>query len=124
MTAPDYAVDPVWAFIHGLPPSLRHRLNRTQRLVALIHAANGHGWTTKQLVAEASRDQIGVVNTGALIMHRLEGCAEGPPPKIVAQRVIPFCSPDCAERRGFLEDDVGRPIGKCPCRTPPPEDQA
>lgn len=121
MTTTEQEADPVWQFVRALPPSIEHRLNRTQHLVALIHAATVRGWTPKQLAAEAARDQAGVVNTGAVVMHRLERCADTPPASTTAPRVLPFCSPDCADRRGFLEDDVGRPIGKCPCRTPPPE---
>jgi hypothetical protein len=116
VTAPEPTADPVWAFIHALPPHLSRHLNRTQRLVALIHVAAGHGWTTKQLVAEASRDQAGVVNAGALIMHRLERCAETPPPTPGQLRVLPFCSPECRDNAGWVLDAAGMPAKKCACR--------
>jgi hypothetical protein len=110
--------DPFAAFRASLPPYLRGRVYDTQRGRTLIaRAIHQHGWTVEQLAAECSRDLHGIRNAGGVVTFRLEHCAENPPPDRHAPRTLPFCSDECRERRGFIEDDTGRPIGKCPCRT-------
>jgi hypothetical protein len=40
----------------------------------------------------------------------------------VTTKTLPFCSPQCRDRQGQLEDpETGLPIGWCDCRRTPPE---
>lgn len=38
--------------------------------------------------------------------------------------VLPFCSPDCRDRAGLLEDADGNVVGKCGCRSNPSPEAA
>lgn len=117
MTTPD--TDHVRAFRNALPGWVRAQLHDTQRITAFVTRAVDQGWTIEQLAAACTRDLTGYRNPGGLVCYRLASCAEGPPPpNATAPKVKPFCSPDCAGRRGLIEDPkTGRPIGKCPCRS-------
>lgn len=115
MTAPD-ELDPLYAFLRALPPSSSRQLNRTVRLYTLVNAAvTDHGWTPRELAEHCSRNHAGAINHAGIVMHRLEDAATRGPKKRPASR--PFCSPECEQRRGLIEDDAGRLIGKCSCRT-------
>lgn len=123
MPAPEQ--DVVRQFRHHIGRDLDARLNTTQAVVALIHAATtNHGWTPKQLADECGRDLADVRNAGAVITERLRKAAQHPPVARAAKvpgALLPWCSPDCKARAGWIEDDTGRPIGRCPCRTAPQE---
>lgn len=109
MTATEHDTDPVWAFVQALPAELRHNLNRTERFVALIHkAVHTQGWTVKQLVTEASRDTSGVLNAAAVVMYRLEQCAERPPGAVGKAKRVHF---GCCDG-GWIYPEDGEPI-KC-----------
>lgn len=118
MTAAEHDTDPVWAFITALPAGLKAQLNRTERLVALIHkAVHTQGWTVPQLVTEASRDTTGVLNAAAVVMYRLEQAAERGPATPTGAKRVHF---GCCEG-GWIYDDTGetpRPPTKCPGNRP------
>ena len=126
MTTTD--VDPVREFRDALPAALRAHLNITTAVVASIHTAvREHHWTPTHLAQEATRNLADVQNPAAVITDRLRRAAQHPPVghdttsarrKPVAR---PFCSDDCRDRAGYIEDDHGHPIGRCPCRTSTPE---
>jgi hypothetical protein len=104
-------------------PRPRRRLNTTQAVVALVHAAViNHGWTPRQLAQECGRDLADVVNAGAVITDRLRRAAtHGPVQRggVVPKR--PFCSPDCRDNQGWILDAERRPLHRCQCRTTTPE---
>lgn len=112
--------DPVRSFRLALGREMDARLNTTQAVVALVHAAvTNHGWTPKHLAEECSRDLGDVVNAGAVITERLRKAAAHPP---VGARAafgpkLPFCSPDCRDNQGWVLDDDRNPVDRCPCRT-------
>lgn len=111
--------DPVWSFVRALPPRHANQLHRTERLVALVHQAAGKGWTAADLAARCTAGTDGTHNISGVLMHRLAQCAETPPVAEVGPVRLPFCSPECRARAGWLEDDeTGKPTGHCPCRTP------
>lgn len=121
MTAPEPDVDPVRAFRRALGPALDRQLNTTQAVTALVHAAvTNHNWTPKQLAQECGRDLHNTINAGAVITDRLRKAATRPPAveRPAFGPAVPFCTPDCATRSGWLEDDNGDLTGRCPCRTP------
>lgn len=125
MTAPDDLTgDPWLTFISLLHPRARASLNRTQAAVAAVHAATNHGWTPQLLAAECSRDLADVHNPGAVITDRLRKATQHPPVGTDhARRLplarLPFCSLDCEDRAGWLENENGQITGRCPCRTRP-----
>jgi hypothetical protein len=123
MTAPD--VDPVVAFAHALPPAIRAQLNKTVAVTSSIHTAvRDQHWTPQQLAAECARDLADVINAGAVITERLRKAAQHPPVARAAAVFgppLPWCTDDCRARAGWIEDDRGNPIGRCPCRTPTQE---
>lgn len=120
-TSPTADADPVWAFRQALGRDLDRRLNKTQAVAALIHAAvTNHGWTPKHLAAECSRDLEGVVNAGAVITDRLRRAATHPPVAHAAPTFGParaFCSTECRDNAGWVLDDDRNPVRRCPCRT-------
>lgn len=125
MTAPD--VDPIREFAYALPAAVRAHLNRTQTIVALIHAAiRDQDWTPQQLAAECARDLVGATNPGAIITDRLRKATQRPPavqPAPAFGPPIPFCSDDCRDNAGWVIDqDTGALIGRCPCRTRPTQE--
>lgn len=119
MTTPE--ADPVWAFRQALGRDLDSRLNKTQAVAALIHAAvTNHAWKPAQLAAECARDLDGVVNAGAVITDRLRKAAAHPPiaratPSFGLAR--PFCTDECRDNAGWVLDEDRNIVGRCPCRT-------
>lgn len=108
------------AVLHAaLPVRAQIHITRTRKFDHDAAQAFARGWTVDVLADRISSGQLGD-NPGGVITSRLEDCGRTDPPK-EKQRGIPFCSPDCAERRGWLEDDDGNIVGRCPCRTRPPE---
>lgn len=126
MTTADVEADPVAAFRQALPPRVRDQLHHTARVTVLAYrAVNTHGWTPEQLAAECTRDTVHVINAAAVLMHRLEWCADHPPAKDSTPRRVPFCSPECRDNGGMILDPETRlPLRKCECRTRPPEGAA
>lgn len=115
MTTPEPATDPVWAFVHALPPRVKAQLNRTERLVALVHrATRDQGWAPQQLAAECSRDHNNAINGAAIVMHRLEHAAENPPASQTGLRRVHF---GCCEGGWLYDDDTGDAT-KCPGNRP------
>lgn len=102
----------------ALPTRAQVHVTRTKRLDHLAAQAFDRGWTLDQLVTRTTAGDLGV-NPGGVITSRLEWCAENPPPRRARKpKARPFCSPDCAERGGWIEDSkTGLPTEKCPCRT-------
>ena len=118
MTAPD-ELDPLHTFLRALPATSSRQLNRTTRLYTLVNTAvRDHGWTPRQLADHCARNHAGAVNHGAIVMHRLEDAATRGPLIDDGAKVIPFCSPQCRDNQGWITDDTGRLLRKCPCRTP------
>lgn len=121
MTAPQPVDDPVRAFRQAIGRDLDNRLNTTQTVVGLIHAAvTNHGWTPKQLAEECGRDLADVINAGAVVTDRLRKAATHPPvgpraPGLGPTR--PFCSPECRENAGWVLDSDRNPTHRCTCRT-------
>jgi hypothetical protein len=113
--------DPVRAFRHHLGRDLDSRLNTTQAVAALVHTAvRDQHWTPAQLAHECARDLADVINAGAVITDRLRKAAAHPPIGRAAATLgprLPWCSDDCKARAGWIEDDHGNPISRCPCRT-------
>jgi hypothetical protein len=114
--------DPVRAFRHALGRDLNTRLNTTQTVVALIHAAvTNHRWTPKQLADECGRDLADVISAGAVITERLRKAAQHPPvghghnTQLGPKR--PFCTAECRDNAGWVLDDDRNPIRRCACRT-------
>lgn len=108
--------DPLAAFLEALPAGIRQRVNRTDRFVALVHRAVNNGWTAKQLAAECTRSTTGVLNAAGLVAWRLEQAADHGPTTPSGQRRIPFCTPQCRDNAGWIEDDDGNPVRRCECR--------
>jgi hypothetical protein len=123
MTATPYDTtdDPAPAFIRALPRHLLARTHHTARIPALVRAAVANGWTIDALVHEATRNLDGIANPGGLITHRLQQATHTTPPAPASSpfRPVPFCTPACEERRGWIENDNGEPIDRCPCRSTP-----
>lgn len=123
MNTEDVAVDPVRLFRDALPRHVRDNLNDTQLVAALVTTAvRDHGWTPTALAAEAARDLDGVANPGAVVTDRLRKAATHPPvgsdhkPAFGPPR--PFCSPECADNKGWrLDPQTLLPAHRCPCRT-------
>lgn len=108
------------AFRAAIPDWLRGRLNPTETIERHITAAIGQGWTIRQLAAEVSRDLGTATTIGGTVTARLGKAAEYPPPNQASRTGLakrPFCSDECRERAGLIEDAEGRVIGKCPCRS-------
>jgi hypothetical protein len=114
------ATDAEWeAFIERMPARARYQVNGSIRAKYYLHRAlTDHGWTIEQLAQECSRDTADVRNLGGIVTHRLERCSQAAPSTKTALANRPFCSPDCEQRRGLIEDPkTGLPIGKCECRS-------
>lgn len=113
--------DTLAEFRRRLPPRVNRQLRDTIRVAILVNrAVHTMGWDVEALAAECVRDHDPKVrNPAGIVMHRLEWCAENEPPDRHRPKVLPFCSPDCRERGGLIEDPkTGLPVGKCECRTP------
>ena len=111
----------MWTFLQALPADLQRQLHQTAELVDNVHTAiTAHGWTPTGLAHEAARNHAGANNPAALVIHRLRIAATRPPPRHAATGppIVPFCSEECRNNAGWRLDHDGRPVDKCPCRTP------
>lgn len=118
--AEDTSADPVAQFVRALPVKMRARFNVTATVVSDIHKATARGWTTAQLIDVTTNNHGGAVNVGGIIAHRLhEKCAPNEAPTAVGVTALrrPFCSPECKDNAGWVLDQQGTPLRRCPCRT-------
>jgi hypothetical protein len=112
--------DPVWSFLTALPPRIKRQLNRTERLVALVHrAVREQGWTPKQLADRCSHSNDSI-NPAGVVMYRLGWCADNPADLGSDGRRVHF---GCCED-GLIyhvPDDPTLPVtaSKCPGNRPP-----
>lgn len=112
------AGDLIRDFRRHLPPGLFAELNDTQRVVALVYRlVTEDGWTPQQLAKRASRGLGNAVNPGGLLTHRLEQLVGQSPDEHGKPVTRPFCSDECRANGGWIVDQHGAPISKCPCRT-------
>lgn len=101
-----------------LPAWAAHALWPTGKVAHLVSVAVSRGWTSERLAAEATAGLERHYRPGGVITARLERFSQQPPPASATQPAArPFCSPECEQRRGWIEDDRGRPIEKCHCRS-------
>lgn len=124
MTGPTETPPELRYFNDALTPHVRNQLHLTQAVVSAIHRAiREHGWTPQQLATEVCRNTEGVANAGGLATYRLQQAAEHAPPTKPTPHgeARPWCSDDCRERGGWIEDPAtGQITGRCPCRLPAP----
>lgn len=118
MTAPEQSTDSVEtlrAFRAALSPRVDRQLRDTGRVLVLVYrAVHTTGWTPKQLAAECMRDHNGAVNAAAIVMHRLDWCADNPPAVKTKHQRTPLCG-HCED--GYVVDpDTRLPIRRCDCR--------
>lgn len=115
------AVEVLAAFRNSLPPHIARGLSGAVEfgvVEANVSRLVRNGWTVKQVVEHCTYGLGGVDNAAAVITSRLKSAPDEPSTaKPSSFASAPFCSPECEERRGWLEDENHNPLRRCPCRT-------
>lgn len=97
----------------GRPLTRALRADETTRLAALVTAALARGWTADQIRAVLADDLRTARSPVATWHARLASLGAPPAP---AAPAAPAAPPKCGQCNPFrwLEDDEGRPLGRCP----------
>lgn len=111
-------LDFVREFRHRLPDNINQQLQGSETLMVRAQKSALNGWTPTLLATECSRNiGGGVINPAAIVMSRLNWTAEHAPAKPHKPQARPFCSDQCRDQQGWIEDDNCNRIRKCDCRT-------